>query len=35
MGLIDPDTIARSGTEHAIQAAFFQWAALNSQNDPG
>lgn len=33
-GLIDPQTIANAGTEHAEQSALFHWAAINAQRDP-
>ena len=34
MTLIDPQTIANAGTEHAEQCAFFHWSAINAQIDP-
>ena len=31
---MNPSQIAKSGTEHAIQSAFFAWCALNQTKYP-
>ena len=34
MAKLTPEAIAKAGTEHAEQSAFFHWAAIQGQVDP-